>query len=327
MSPKKPAGSNQSAVNAVALQNLRIIRRRINDKAWVNAAEKKLAKTNPSLKKPDLTVIGDKDKSGYEEVLRFTILKLVDEYAEKGKIDEGWRAENGMPLPEFPNTRKKFAAATGIDEGHLRSLEDGIVDFTLEDAIRIARVGNMDLATFLTPSLDDLEKEIYFPLTPSSPRYGFPLMSEWLMWIHGYRPLPGQDRDEFIKQTGSPAPSMQSLDDTRTYRGHDMVAKDEKLMHGSKVYVMGIADNLDNPNPFKAPLTPYDKSSTTTQSLPHANLVLIQNVLLLATQMKKIMSTKEKGALKMKRARFVALVDFLRYSISAIVRLLLKLSK
>lgn len=168
---------------------------------------------------------------------------------------------------------------------------------------------------------------LYFPLAPTRLRYGFPLMSEWLLWLRGLRPLPGQDIEEFIRQSGSPAPRMDSLGDTRTYRGHDMVAADEKIMQRSKVYVYDYANDLANPNPFKAPLSPYEKSPQSVNSLSEANQLLIRNVLLLSTQLKKIMSTKEKGALKIKRARFVALMDFLRYAISAIVRLLIKLGK
>lgn len=324
MSPKKPAAQTKSAVNSVALQNLRIIRRRMNDRAWIKAAEKKMAKTNSRQGK---SAPIKKTDSNYEQVLMFAVFKLVDEYAERGRIPKGWDVSEGKPLPEFPKTRKQFADAAGIDEGHLRALEDGIVDFTLEDAIQIARVGNMDLATFLTPSLEELEQELYFPITPNGIKHGFPLMSEWLLWLRGFRPLPGQDREEFIKQTGSPAPRMNSLDNTRTYRGHDMVAADDKKMQSSKVYVYGYANDLENPNPFQAPLSPYDKAPTQANSLSEANQLLVRAVLLLATQLKKIMSTKEKGDLKLKRARFVALMDFLRYGISAIVRILMKLGK
>ena len=324
MSPKSPARETQSAINSVALQNLRIIRRRLNDKAWIRAAERKLAK-NQSVrgKSKDLT----KERSEYEIVLKFAIFKLVDEYAEKGKIPKGWDPNEGLPLPEFPKSRKQFAAATGIDEGHLRALEDGIVDFTLDDAIQIARIGNMDLATFLTPAFEELEKELYFPLSPVNPKLGNPLMSEWLLWIHGFRPLPGQDREDFIKQTASPAPLMKSLDDTRSYRGHDMVAKDEKLMQSSKVYVYGFAKDLSNPNPFRALLSPFEKAPKHAKSITEANQLIIRNVLLLATQLKNIMSSKEKGGLTEKRKRFVALLDFIRYCISAIVRILMKLGK
>lgn len=329
MSSKKRAATGHSAVNLVALQNLRVIRRRINDKAWKAAAERRMRKEGKTIPKKTHATTSAEPISGsaYEQTLMFAVHKLVKEYAEKGKIPRGWDPQSGMALPEFPNTRKRFAAATGIDEGHLRALDDGIVEFTLEDAIQIARVGNMDLATFLTPSIDDLESNEFFDLNPSSNRKESLRMYEWLLWLRGYRPLPEQVEEEFIQQSASPAPRMDKLDNVKSFRGHDVVEEERNRIRSSQFYVDDYGRDETNTNPFGAPLTPYEKSPLAVNSPEKSHVLIIQNTLLLATQMKRIMSTSNKGALKLKRNRFVTLIEFIRYSTSGIVRLLIRLGK
>jgi hypothetical protein len=330
MTSRKDAQKERSSVNAVALQNLRAIRRRINDNYWKEAAERRIRKDQRSkvqAAKPNDSYESTSDASQYETVFRFALIAVVNDAVKKGKIDRPWNFEMGEPLPEHPRTRKHFAEATGIDDGHLRALEEDNVDFTLNDAIQIARVGNMDLATFLTPPLEDLENEIHFPLELPRRYLNKLYMYEWLMWLRGYRPLPDQNPEEFLRLTHSPSLSMRKLDDPRTFRGHDSVQKDRDRLEASPLYLGGFLANTNNPNPFNAPISPFEKAPKQVQSTIELNKVLIQCTLLLATQLKKVLITKQRGSLKSKRAQFVNLMDFIRYAITALVRLLVRAGK
>jgi hypothetical protein len=327
MTSKKDAQEMRSAVNTVALQNLRAIRRRINDKYWIDAAKRRVSRDEKRKKKggePKEVKKFSDASSSYELIIHFALVAVVNEAAEKGKITQRWNFEIGEPLPEHPRTRKAFADATGIDDGHLRALEEDGVDFTLDDAIRIARVGNMDLATFLTPPLEVLETEIHFPLRLRNRPYRKLFMYEWLMWIRGYRHLPDQDMDEFARLTYSPSLSMEKLDDTRTFRGHDYVKRDAERLANSPMYIGTFLSDTKNPNPFKAPLSPFERLPKQAQSVSELNKLMIQNTILLATQMKNVLSTKVSGSLKIKRAYFVNVLEFIRYALTTLVRLLLK---
>jgi transcriptional regulator with XRE-family HTH domain len=327
MTSKKNAPEVGSAVNAVALQNLRAIRRRINDKYWIDAAKRRVSRDESRKKNGrrnrEAKIINE-DSSPYELVLHFALIAVVNEAAENGTLPQRWNYEIGEPLPEHPRTRKAFAEATGIDDGHLRALEEDGVDFTLDDAIHIARVGNMDLATFLTPPLEALETEIYFPLRLRNRYFRKLHMYEWLMWLRGYRHLPDQDYEEFARLTYAPSLSMDRLDDTRTFRGHDYVKHDADRLAKSPVYIGPLLSDTNNTNPFKAPLSPFERLPKRAQSVTELNKVMIQNTMLLATQMKNVLSAKVTGSLKVKRAKFVTTLDFIRYAITTLVRLLLK---
>lgn len=328
MSSDEYAPGSQSVVNLVALQNLRLIRRRINDKKWLDAGARRLRKDEETRVKRRR---GPRSTGGvsfaYQEKLMSAVFLVIAEYAQKGKIAQGWDPDSGLPFPEHPNTRKAFAIAAGIDDGRLRVLDGGTVQFTLDEAVQIARVGNMDLATFLTPCLEDLDKETYFPLRPIKGKSRNPLMSEWLLWLHGFRPLPGQDESEFIKQTGSPGPKMFALDDPRTYRGHDERDKESERVSESAFYMLDIASDFENSNPFNALLNPFQKAPQGIKSRASAHRLLIRYTLLLATQLKVIMSTKRASNIKKNAKRFVTLIDFIRNCISGIVRLTLRLEK
>lgn len=330
MTSQNDALKGRSAVNTVALQNLRAIRRRINDNYWIEAAERRIRKDEKAKSRTSRRHVrgaNNKEDSPYEVVLKFALIAVVNDAVEKGKVANRWNYDAGEPLPEHPRTRKHFAQATGIDDGHLRAIEEDGVDFTLEDAIQIARIGNMDLATFLTPPLEDLESQLHFPMKLRNRYFTKLYMYEWLMWLRGYKHLPDQDPDEFVRLTHSPSLAMDKLDDTRTFRGLDYVHKDVERLAKSSIYIGNYLTNSGNPNPFKAPLSPFEKAPKQLQSIDELNKLMIQNTMILATQIKNVLSTKARGSLKAKRAQFVSILDFIRYAITTLVRLLLRAGK
>jgi hypothetical protein len=93
MTSKKNAPEVGSAVNAVALQNLRAIRRRINDKYWIDAAKRRVSRDESRKKNGrrnrEAKIINE-DSSPYELVLHFALIAVVNEAAEKGKLPQRW---------------------------------------------------------------------------------------------------------------------------------------------------------------------------------------------------------------------------------------------
>jgi hypothetical protein len=187
----------------------------------------------------------------------------------------------------------------------------------------------MDIATFLTPALEDLESTEYFPLEPINPRVGQIYIFEWLMWLRGYRKLPGQNEENFIKFTSEPRPLMTSFDDSRKSRWQDEVDRERILIEESKVNVSHwIDDEKKSSNPFNAEKTPFEKPRQPGNQLSDtARLLLIQATFITATQLKKLFLTKEKGKHISKRDKWTKRFSFVKYSISTITSLLINLGK
>jgi hypothetical protein len=333
MTKVKEVGKELSAANLVALQSLRVIRRRHNDKVWRTEATADLKKRRRESSEP-LVPKGRKSASKREKeefqehVIDQAVNSLVEKYLLAGLISGDWNPDGKEPLPEHPNSRGKFSKATGISEGHLRQIEEGKTEFTLDDLIACARAGDMDIATFLTPALEDLESTEYFPLEPINPRVGQIYIFEWLMWLRGYRKLPGQNEDSFIKFTSEPHPLMTSFDDSRKSRWQDEVDRERILIEESKVYVGHLINDGQDSNPFSAERTPFEKPRPPrTQVSDAARILLIQATLITASQMKKLFLTREKGKLTLKSSRWVKRFAFVRNSVSAITSLLMKLGK
>lgn len=326
------AGKKLSAANLVALQNLRVIRRRLNDKTWQREATKDLrrVKADMVLRKPP--TYGEKrGKKPKIEITEAEVIEAVDSLVEKyllaGLITSDWKKGSKAPLPEHPTSRKAFAEAAGVSEGHLREVEEMRQELTLDDAIAFARVGDMDLATFLTPAMEDLESTDYFPLTPVNPRVGHIYIYEWLLWLKGYRKLPGQNEENFIRFTSEPHPLMSRFDDTRRGRWQDEIDRERVLIEESDVFVGHLIEDGATTNPFKSDRTPFEQQHKRSTMSKTARLILIQSIFIVSTQVKRLFLTKERGSLKSKSSRWTKRLDFVRHGISTIVTILIKLGK
>lgn len=329
MTTQNHAYIKDSVVNNIALENLRFLRQRASDRAWDKQAEelaKKRAQDNRKGRAARLQGISTL-KVTKKQILQAKD-ELIMEYMSVSDISNGWTSNDGKTIPEFPDSLKNFADSAGIDIGHLRELEQGTVSFTLDDAVKIARVGNIDLATFLTPSMENLENDLFIDVTPISLKHGPMRMYEWLLWIRGLRALPGQDADEFELLAVLPKPQVGASVDSRRTRDPEVRKREDEKAWSSPISVKKLLDN----DKFKKDLDDLSNPYAANISKLSFNLVvhqkIVRRILILSFTLKKLFRTPDGSGEKGKhRTSWSNSLSRVRYMISGIVVTLLRLGK
>jgi hypothetical protein len=329
MSGVNPAHIRGSVVNSIAHQSLRYLRQKAVDEYWAEQAKALAEKRATNTKSPGKPRVGStKKKQASKSQIENAILALVTEYKSLGKIETDWSPNEGMPLPHPTGSKKQFAERAGIEIGHFELLEEGKIDFTLDDAVKIARISDIDLATFLTPSMENLESDMYLDLQPENKQHGPVLMFEWVLWIHGYRPLPGQNAKKFRETNALPKVFISNPVDARRDRD---IEERERELNRAKVSTLNALDALEDGVPKRSadvPLTPYEKITPNYILAPKTSRFIIRETLRFAARLKVLFRT-DNGAVGLKKLkkRFTDSLAFMRSKAVLIVKLLLGLGK
>ena len=329
MSGTNPAHIRGSVVNSIAHQNLRYLRQKAVDEYWDEQARLLAESRAAQQKKPGKARV----KSGAtsrptKKQLKEITEELVMKFMTLEPMETNWSPNEDMPLPHPAGSKKKFAENAGIELEHFKMLEDGLADFTLDDAVKIARASDIDLATFLTPSMENLETDIFLDLQPQHPVHGPVYMFEWMLWIHGYRPLPGQDAKKFREMNALPKVFISNPVDARRDRDFE---EREKELNRAKVSTLNVLDALEDGVPKRTadvPLTPYEKITPKYLLIPKTSRFLIRETLRFAARIKVLFRTDNgKSGLKILKKRFTDSISLLRSRAVLIVKLLIGLGR
>lgn len=329
MSGVNPAHIRGSVVNSIAHQSLRYLRQKAVDEYWAEQARALAEKRAAEDKKPGKARVGASKKVHVSKSeIENAMFMLLTEFKSLGNIETDWSPNEDMPLPHPTGSKKQFAERAGIELGHFELLEDGKVDFTLDDAVKIARVSDIDLATFLTPSMENLESDMHVDLQPEHPQHGPVLMFEWVLWVHGYHPLPGQNPKKFRETNALPKHYMSNPVDARRDRD---IEEREKEINRAKMSPVSVLDALEDGVPKRSsdvPLTPYEKASKTYALTPRISRFIIRETLRFAARLKILFRTDNGSTgLKKLKKRFTDSLAFMRSKAVLIVKLLIGLGK
>jgi transcriptional regulator with XRE-family HTH domain len=329
MSGVNPAHIRGSVVNSIAHQSLRYLRQRAVDEYWAEQARALAEKREVDAKKPGKARIGAlKRTTVSKSQIENAMFALLTEFKSLGKIETEWSPNENMPLPHPTGSKKQFAERAGIEIGHFELLEEGKIEFTLDDAIKIARASDIDLATFLTPSMENLESDMYLDLQPESLVHGPLLMFEWVLWIHGYRPLPGQNPKKFRETNALPKVFVNNPVDARRDRDID---ERERELNRAKVSTLNALEALEDGVPKRSadvPLTPYEKASARYVLIPKTSRFMIRETLRFAARLKVLFRTDNgSSGLKILKKRFTDSLAYMRSRAVIIVKLLIGLGK
>ena len=334
-----------SIVNLIALQNLLSLRQKSADPYFEEKAkEQAIATGNYKQRRIASTERGEKKKrtsksktvwvheeSGSEipfEVIRELKYIMIKEFVSMGKVSEKWLPPKGVEekIPP-PKSREDFARHAGIDEGHYKQVEKGEVPITLDDAIKICRAYNIDIAKFLTPPLDNLEKDFYFDLFPMHPTAGPIYMYQWMMWVHGYKELPGQDPVEFRTATALPVPFNYGFHGGR-WEDYELRKAELERMKKSEFNASWILNEFIPKKTEKVSNSPYLKVVKEITLDKKYGISLIKATRRIATAMKVVFRTDNgKMGLKKLDQRFTRGLGVIRHNIVYVVRILLGLGK
>ena len=329
MSEAIPAHLHGSVVNSIAHQNLRYLRQKAVDEYWEEEAiarvERRALETKKS-RKPRIKVGGGTKYT--KEEIEVAKRELMLELMTLGPVEENWSINPNLPLPHPPGSQSEFAKRAGIKKGHLKMLEEGKVAFTLDDAVKIARACDIDLATFLTPSMENLENDTYLDLQPQHPTYGPILMLEWLLWIHGYRPLPGQDPKKFREMNALPKVFVENPVDARRERDFEKREKELKRAHDSILNILDMFA-VELPKGIRdIPLTPYEKITPLYPRTRKNQTAIIKSTLRIAARIKVLFRTDNgTQGLKLLKKRFADSIPLIRGQAVFIVKMLLGFRK
>ncbi len=329
MSGVNPAHIRGSVVNSIAHQSLRYLRQKAVDEYWAEQARELAESREADSRKPGKARIGSKKKKFVSKSqIENALFTLVTEFKSLGKIETDWSPNEQMPLPHPTGSKKQFAERAGIEIGHFEMLEEGKVDFTLDDAIKIARVSDIDLATFLTPSMENLETDMYLDLQPENSQHGPVLMFEWVLWIHGYRHLPGQNPKKFRETNALPRNFINNPVDARRDRD---IEERERELNRAMVSTLNALDALEDGVPKRSsdvPLTPYEKVTPRYVLAPKTSRFIIRETLRFAARLKVLFRTDNGSTgLKKLKKRFTDSLAFMRSKAVLIVKLLVGLGK
>ena len=329
MSGPNPAHIRGSVVNSIAHQNLRYLRQKAVDEHWDEQAKALAEKRASEDKKSGKARVGSGPKVRVTKKEIETIKQeLIMKFITLEPMETNWSPNEGMPLPHPAGSKKKFAERAGIELEHLKMLEDGLADFTLDDAIKISRASDIDLTTFLTPSMENLESDIYLDLQPEHPVHGPVLMFEWILWIHGYRPLPGQNAKKFREMNALPKVFINDPVDARRDRDFE---ERELEINRAKVSSLNALDALEDGVPERTadvPPTPYEKLTPRYMMIPKTSRFVIRETLRFAARTKVLFRTDNgKTGLKKLKKRFTDSIAFMRSKAVLVVKLLIGLGK
>ena len=320
-----------SVVNSLAHQKLLSLRQREADAHWSAVAKERMnAELAKNKRAPRVAVMSKAAKKDNEHQEQIQLKKYRDaaimEFISLSGNETDWKPESDAPPPN-PKSQDDFAKQAGIPAGHYKELEAGNVVMTLDDAVKIARAFHIDMATFLLPDVDNLEKSKYFDLQPIDGKHGPIYMYEWVLWILGYRPLPGQDKKIWRKTTSMPAAYIHGVHGGRE---RDKEVRDAELDRIQNSIVSAY-EVLDKKTPRKkggVALTPFQTStSLETFTLKHSQRI-IKATLGVATRMKVAFETGPKNqGLRAKRDKFSDSIGIIRDRIVEVVTALLALGR
>jgi transcriptional regulator with XRE-family HTH domain len=254
--------------------------------------------------------------------------EMITEFMSMGKVSDRWLAPEGLDEKVHPpKSREDFARHAGIDEGHYVQVEKGEVQITLDDAIKICRAYNIDMAKFLTPPLENLEKDSYFDLLPIHPQAGPTYMYQWIMWIHGYKELPGQDPIKFREATALPTPYNYAFHGGRE-RDYEVRQKELEQISKSRFNASELLVEPILITKNDIPRTPYEKIVSKTSFDKQYGHSLVKSTRKIATSMKVVFRTDNgKMGVRRLRSRFTDAFGVLRENVVYVVRIMLGLNK
>ena len=320
-----------SVVNSLAQQKLLSLRQREADAHWKAVAEKR-QNAETSKKKRAARVSGmpkaAKQDFKYQEEIEFKRIRdnAIMEFVSLNGIQTDWVPGSEVPPPN-PKSQEDFAKQAGIKPSHYKEIEAGTVEITLDDAVKISRAFDIDIATFLLPDVENLEKSKYFDLQPIHPVHGPIYMYEWVMWVLGYRPLPGQDKKIWRKTMSMPAAYVHKVHGGRA-RDIEEVNRELDKIANSKVSAYEVLATTTPRKKTGVPLTPFQSSVVKENFTLNHSQAIIKASLGVATRMKVAFETGSGGkALKAKRDKFSDSIGIIRDRIVQAVLILLALGR
>ena len=320
-----------SVVNSLAHQKLLVLRQREADAYWDAKAKERQAVELPKKKRAP-RVLGEtkavKADRKHGEEIQFKKVRdeLIMQFISFNNIESNWKPGGNVPPPN-PRSQEDFAKQAGIDPGHYKWIEDGQGPITLDDAVKIARAYDMDISTFLLPDMENLEQSEFFDLEPLNQQHGPIYMYEWVLWIFGYRPLPGQDAKIWRRTTSLPAAYVEQVSGKQE---RDIAIRQAELkrIENSKVSAYGV---LDKNTPRKSPDVPETPFTNPTINFPMSLDIshrIIKNTLAVATRTKVAFETTAgTGIRKVRRNRFSDSIGIIRNNIVRVVMDLLSLGR
>jgi len=320
-----------SVVNSLAHQKLLVLRQREADAYW-DAKAKERQEVELPKKKRAPRVSGESKaakadrKHGEEMEFKKVRDELIMQFISFNNIESNWKPGGNVPPPN-PRSQDDFAKQAGIDPGHYKWIEDGQGPMTLDDAVKIARAYDLDISTFLLPDMENLEQSEFFDLEPLNQQHGPIYMYEWVLWIFGYRPLPGQDAKIWRRTTSLPAAYVEQVSGKQE---RDLAIRQAELkrIENSKVSAYGV---LDKNTPRKSPDVPETPFTKPTINFPLSLDIshrIIKNTLAIATRTKVAFETTAgTGIRKVRRDRFSDSIGIIRNNIVRVVMDLLSLGR
>lgn len=320
-----------SVVNSLAQQKLLSLRQREADAHWKAVAEKRQnAETSKKKRAARVSGMPKAAKQDFKHQEKMELRKIRDDaimqFVSLNGIQTDWVPGGEVPAPN-PKSQEEFAKQAGIAPGHYKEIESGTVEITLDDAVKISRAFDIDIATFLLPDVENLEKSKYFDLHPIHPVHGPIYMYEWVMWVLGYRPLPGQDKKIWRKTTSMPAAYVYNVHGGRA-RDIDEVTQELDKIANSKVSAYEVLKPATPRKKIGVPLTPFQSLIARENFTMKQSQAIIKASLGVATRMKVAFETGSGSkALKAKRDKFSDSIGIIRDRIVEAVSLLLALGR
>lgn len=324
MEDEKYAENDRSVIDEILLQNLRNIRQRHSDALWKHKAEERI-REHESRKVDHATISKSKVKKQNGSLriskrqVRDAQNELIMEYKSMGLVPQDWEPNRIDELPEFPDSRRKMAESLRISPERLRELEEGRLSFRASEAIDIARIGDMDIASVLTPPLENLELDEYIDLKPISPKSVKVFMFEYLLWIRCFRPLPEQDKLHFIESTVNPIMYQFNNPKAVRYRDPEELERERAYRAGSKVNVILALSPTQPINIQGAPQTPFDVPITKRILDAPLQRFIIRNTLAASAHIKMLFRVERPKNVTKEKANFNRQLNLLRYAIVSIV--------
>jgi len=320
-----------SVVNSLAHQKLLVLRQREADAYWDAKAKERQAVDLPKKKRaPRISTEskGAKADRKHGEEIQFKKVRdeLIMQFITYHKMESNWKPDGSVPPPN-PRSQEDFAKQAGIEPGHYKWIEDGQGPMTLDDAVKIARAYDMDISTFLLPDLDNLEQSEFFDLEPLNQQYGPIYMYEWVLWIFGYRPLPGQDAKIWRRTTSLPAAYVEQVSGKQE---RDLAIRQAELkrIENSKVSAYEVLDINTPRKSSDVPDTPFTNSTIQFPMSLNVSHRIIKNALAVATRTKVAFETNAgTGNKKDRRNKFSDSIGIIRNNIVRVVMDLLSLGR
>lgn len=191
-------GAQLTPINSIVRQNILQIRQQLIDERW---AERVLLKDEADgiVRKP----VSKRNKAE-RDAFQLRVAEIVNEELGEGSFQPGGR------LPDSPAFRPQIVQALGIDFERLRAIEEGMAQITVEEMLKFAYLGNVDVAHMLTPPIDvllfDEAFELQYPFQPKTS------VVDWVLWISNLRALPDRNSADYLSNTAVPITRFESVD-------------------------------------------------------------------------------------------------------------------